>query len=94
MQTGKISAALMPVDSRLGRRDDSRTSAGWEVLEGNSVDDWRYWLTRAAFAAGILWLTVLAWLTGTRHSGTWRQRFPLATPALALLAAIAELLYA
>jgi hypothetical protein len=56
--------------------------------------DLRYVLTCAALAAATLWLAVLALLSGTRDARSRRERLLLAALLLALLAAIASLLYA
>jgi hypothetical protein len=59
----------------------------------STVRDLRHSLTWLAFAAATLWLARLYWLEARgriRHRG---QKLLLAAPALALLAAIAFLIY-
>ena len=60
-------------------------------MKDNSMDDWRYWLTRAAFAAAILWLAFLIMLEVKGRTGG--RRLLLALPAIGLLALIAFLIH-
>jgi hypothetical protein len=60
--------------------------------ESSSVDGWRYWLTRGAFAAAILLLALLPWMEAKGRTRGRRRGLFLALPLLGLLALIAVLI--